>query len=235
MAPLLPIPHHTKPMQPTPLTDRTNETFAFDENHPNPYVQNWNVELQREIAHNLTVEARYVGNKGTKLYGGIPTNNVNIFENGILDAFNVTRAGGNAPLFDRIFNGLNVPGSGVVNGTTLTGSQALRRWTSTQVFLANGDVGGLANFLNTNTALTSEAGGFLRRVGLPENSIVVNPQFGSVTLQGNNNNSIYHSFQTQVTKRLSNGLAGQFSYTFSKALGDTGTRDNRNRRLSRGI
>src|SRR5262249_53367550 len=154
----------------------TNETFAFEDNHPNPYVQNWNVELQREIAHNLTVEARYVGNKGTKLYGGIPINNVNIFENGILDAFNATRAGDDAPLFDRMLRGLNL-GSGVI-GTAATGSASLRNNTLFRGLIANGNVGAFANTLNTSSTVTNSVGGLVRNGGLPENFITVNPQFG---------------------------------------------------------
>src|SRR5207248_11102404 len=142
----------------TPLTDRTNETFAYDSNYVNPYVQNWNVELQREIAHNLTVEARYVGNKGTKLYGVIPINNVNIFENGILDAFNLTRAGGNAPLFDQMLNGLNL-GLGPVNGTTVTGSASLRQKTTTRALIANGNAGQFASCLILTSTATNQNGG----------------------------------------------------------------------------
>ena len=52
---------------------------------------------------------------------------VNIFENGILNAFNITDAGGNSPLLNQIFKGPNIPGVGVVNGTTITGSQAMRQ------------------------------------------------------------------------------------------------------------
>jgi len=132
-------------------------------------------------------------------------------------------------------NGLNVTGVGVVNGTTLTGSQALRRFTTTNQFIANGEVGALANFLNTSSALTGVNGGLLRNGNLPENFIVVNPQFGSVTLEGNNSSSTYHSFQTHVSKRMSHGVTGQASYTFSKTLGDNGTRDERNRQLSKGL
>ncbi len=50
---------------------------------------------------------RYIGTKGTKLGAGIPINEVNIFENGILEAYKITQAGGNASLFDRMLSGLN--------------------------------------------------------------------------------------------------------------------------------
>ena len=45
-----------------------------------------------------------------------------------------------SPLLDRILSGLNVTGVGVVNGTTLTGSEAFRRFTNTNQLIANGEV-----------------------------------------------------------------------------------------------
>jgi len=75
----------------------------------------------------------------------------------------------------------------------------------------------------------------------------VNPQFGTVRLHGNNDNSIYHALQTEVKKRFSSGFTGQFSYTFAKDLGNSAaangsgssstatTRDPRNRNLQRGL
>jgi hypothetical protein len=185
-----------------------------------PYVQAWNVEVQRELVQNLTLEMRYVGTKGTKLFGVVPINDVNILENGILEAFNITRAGGNAPLFDRMLRGLNVTGAGVVNGVTVTGSQALRLNISTRTFLANGNVGQLADFLNRSTSFTGQGGGIIRNGGLPENFVVTNPQFNTVGLVSNPGTSSYHSLQMQVTKRLSHGFTSQTSYTWSRGLGE---------------
>jgi hypothetical protein len=210
-----------KPFQTAPLTDRTQAIVGFNENLVIPYVQNWNVELQREIRENLTVEARYVATKGTKLYGVTPINNANIFENGILYAFNLTRSGGNAELFNRMLLGLNVTGVGVVDGTTITGSEALRRNTTTRNFIANGNVGQLADYLNRTTAFTGVGGGILRNGGLPENFIVANPQYKDVGIAGNPSNSSYHSMQLQLTKRLSHGFSNQTSYTWSRALGES--------------
>src|SRR6185295_7852299 len=157
-----------------------------------PYTQNWNLELQREIAKNTTVEIRYVGSKSTKLWGGIELNNVDIFNNGFLEAFNVTRAGGNASLFNQMLNGINIGGgASTVNGSTVTGSAALRANSTTRAMLANGNAGALANYFNTNTAGTGKVGGLLRTNGFAENFIVMNPQFGQVTLQGNPSNSTY--------------------------------------------
>jgi len=140
-----------------------------------------------------------------------------------------------------------VTGVGRVDGTTLTGSQALRRFTTTNQWIANGDVASFANWLNGTSALTGTNGGLLGNGRLPDNFIVVNPQFGSVALHGNNDNSIYHALQTEIKKRFSNGFTGQFSYTWSKDLGNSAggndsnssstatTRDPRNRNLQRGL
>ena len=210
-----------KPFGAVPLTNRSAGITGYADKRVTPYIQSFNLNLQRELARNLTIDLSYVGNKATKLFGGTQINDTNIFENGIFEGFLLTRAGGTSPLFARVFPG---------------GSAALRTNTTTNVMIANGDVGALANFFNTTTtggAVT--AGGLLRNAGLPENFIVTNPQFGSVTLQGNNGNSTYHSFQSQVTRRLTQGVYSQFSYTFSKALGDTAVRDPRNRQLSKGL
>ncbi|MBI4471397.1 MAG: TonB-dependent receptor [Acidobacteria bacterium] len=236
-----------RPFDPVPLTNRTAPINGYADNREIPYVQGFNLSIQRELARNLTVDISYVGSKGTKLWGPIELNEPNIFENELLSAFNVTRAGGNAPLFDRILNGLNVTGVGTVNGTTLTGSQALRRFTTTNQWIANGEVASLANWFNTTSALTGRNGGLLRNGRLPENFIVVNPQFGNVRLHGNIDSSIYHSMTAQLTQRLSHGASGRFSYTWSKNLGNSAagnaqsgdttanTRDPRNRQFQRGL
>jgi len=212
----------TQPFQPVPVTNRTAPAAGYAPNLKNPYIQVYNATIQREITHTLTFDASYIGNKSTKLNTTQQINDVDIVDNGFLDAFNVVRAGGDSPLFNAMLNGYNIPGVGVV-GQTVSGSQALRRYTSTNQFLANGQVGALANFINTTAALSGVPGGILRNAHLPENFLVVNPQFGSVGLVGNNGNETYNAGQVHLAQRFTHGLSGQFAYTFSKALGDAGS------------
>src|SRR5262245_24660719 len=191
------------------------------------------------------MEVRYVGSKGTKLRSVKELNTINIFENGILDAFNITRTGGNAPLFDAMLKGVRI--GTITVGQNGSGSEALRQFTTTNQWIANGEVASLANFLNSSSTGTGEVGGLLRQNGFPENFIVVNPQFGSLQLNGNDDNSSYHSLQTSLTKRLSSGLSGEFNYTWSRAIGNsaagnsnlsdttTSERDPRNRILQKGL
>src|SRR5207253_142287 len=103
--------------------DRVQTVRSFDNNLRTPYVQNWNLSIQRSLPASFTLDVRYVGSKGTKLLRSVNINELNIFENGLLSAFQTTQAGGNAPLFDTIFRGISLGGL-VVNGTTVRGSAA---------------------------------------------------------------------------------------------------------------
>ena len=118
-----------------------------------------------------------------------------------------------------MLQGINLGGTGAttVNGTTWTGAMAVRANTTTRTQLANGSVGAFLNTLNTLTTGTgsSSNGAVLRRNGFPENYIVTNPQFQSV--------STYHSLQLQFSRRLTKGFMATTAWTWSKALGDADT------------
>jgi hypothetical protein len=221
----LPVPH-LAPLQPLPLTQRTQPITTYDPNLRDPYIQTFNFSVTRTFQKNLTLDVRYVGTKGTKLFGSVPLNQPNYLTNGLLDALNVTRAGGNAPLFDQMLNGLNLnPGvagfgavGSVVNGVLQTGSMHLRQSTTYRANIANGNFAAVANSFNTSTQITGQGGGLLQNGGLPPNFIVNNPQFSSVTFGNNPGSSIYHSLQTQLTFRRTNGFTYQAVYVWSKAL-----------------
>ncbi len=238
----LPLQAGTKPLELVPLTDRLQIVRVFDSGLRSPYVQNWNISIQRSLTPSSWLEVRYVGNKGTRLVRGTSVNETNIFENGILEAFLITQQGGHAPLFDRIFRGLNVPGLGVVDGVTRTGSDALRSISTTQGYLANNHVASLAAWLNNTDQFTGQRGGLLRRAGLPENWVVVNPQFDSARLTSNFAGSIYHAMQVEVIKRFRTGWTFQGNYTWSRVFGEEegagqemidSYRNLRNRRMDR--
>ncbi len=217
----LPVPS-TPPMATIPINDTNSSTQSIDvadSGWKRGYVQNWNASLGRQIGKGVVLDVRYVASKGTKLTQGTNVNEVNIFENGILSAFNTTDAGGNAPLLNQIFNGLNIPGVGVVNGTTLTGSQAMRASTTLQQYLLTNNVGGFGSFLASNTFVTGIRGGLLLNGHLPANFVVANPQLGTADLVGNYGNSTYNSLQTEVNKHFQGGFQIQGSYVRSKTLG----------------
>ena len=219
---VIPVPiNGAQPFTPVSLTNRATGIYGYADNLRTPYIQSFNVTLQHQLTNTISVDLNYIGNKGSRLYTNQQLDDTNIFENGILTGFNAVRAGGDSPLFDQMLNGLTIPGVGTVNNTTLTGSQALRLYSTTNTMLANGSVGSLANFFNTSSTGTGVNGGILSHAGLPQNFVVVNPQFNSVYMIDNDGNSTYNSFQAHISERLSHGVTGQFAYTFSKSLGDT--------------
>src|SRR5207302_389673 len=96
---------------------------------------------------------------------------------------------------------------------------------TTRAQIANGNVGAFLDFLNTNTTGTGSGnrGAILRRNGFPENYIVVNPQYGNVSMLDNLGSSTYHSLQLQFTRRLTKGFTNTTTWTWSKAMGDSDT------------
>jgi hypothetical protein len=206
----LPLTPTQAPLQTVPLTDRQQTVRAIDDNLRTPYVQNWNASIQRELPGGFLLDLRYVGNKGTRLLRATNLNEANIIENGILNAFMLARSGQESPLLDRLLTGLRGSASGATfmrTNATLAGH------------LAGNNVGAFATYLNTQPA-NGRNGGLLAPNGFPENFVVVNPQFTAATLLGNFASSTYHSFQIDISKRLSKGLTMQANYTWSKALGE---------------
>lgn len=219
----------------TPGLSRSSGITGYADNWRSPYIQSFNLSIQHELTRSVTFDVGWVGNKVSRILFAHQLNDVNVQTNGVLQAFNTVRAGGDSPLVDQIFNGLTVPGAGKVDNVTLTGSQAVRRSATFNGNLANGQPGGFANLLNTDSSVTGKPGGLLLNGNLPQNFIVASPQWSSVTLRDNSDNSTYNAFQTHVTKRFSSGVSGQFAYTFSKNLGDSGVRDQRNLALGKGL
>ncbi|HEY2379786.1 MAG TPA: carboxypeptidase regulatory-like domain-containing protein [Terriglobia bacterium] len=223
----IPFPAGTPTTSPFPVTPTARTLGITTYNYTNPYTQNWNIEVQREVAKNTTVEIRYVGTKGTKLWATVNNNDYALYERanafGLFSAFDAARAGGDSPLLNQLFNGVGLTGTCVVNGTTCTGAQILRTNTTTRPFLANGSYGALINSINTSLAYTgsgtTSSGQILRHAGFPDNYLVPNPQYSSVNFQENDQNSTYHSLNLQVTRRLTQGFTNTTSFIWSKAMG----------------
>jgi hypothetical protein len=208
------------------LTDHSTAQNFFAPNYASPYVQTFTLGITRSLPGNMLLDVKYLGTRGVKLHSSINYNEPDFQNNGLLQALNITRAGGNAPLFDQMFNGLNFgAGIGVV-GQAVTGSEALRRHASFRADIANGNFRAVANTLNTANigvaipAGQTIAGATLRSSGLfPENFITANPQFGVMEMRDNSDSSNYHSMQTQLTMRPKHGVTYQATWTWSRATG----------------
>ena len=74
-----------------PMTDFTWSYYwgasGFDPKIQQPYVQEWNLGIQREIGHSNVLEVRYMGHRSVHQWISTDPNEVNIFENGFLTEF----------------------------------------------------------------------------------------------------------------------------------------------------
>lgn len=173
-----------------------------------PYVQQWNVGVQRSIKNTL-LEIRYVGNHATKQVRGFDYNQVLIDQ--ILPAFKIAANNGWLAqaangTFAAAYNP-SIAGSqpttffnAMPNGGYLTNSSVV-------TYLQQGAVGELANFYQTN------------QVNGPYNFYINTSALGCNVLT-NYSSSSYNGLQVEATQRLSRGLQFQASYVFSKVLSD---------------
>ena len=216
-------PAFSNPLQVWPVNDKTQSIVATDPNFKPTVVQSYNASLERQITPSLSLAIRYVGNHTTHQPGGFGLNTTDVIQNGIAAATVTTAQGGNAALFNQILMGVTFPGIGTVNGTTLTGSQALLQYSGTYGNFAGNSAGGMAGFFNTSQALgaagtTPVRGWLLGNGGLPSNFVVVNPQYSGVTDECACLNYSYNSGVVELIKRYSHGLVFNGNFVWAKSM-----------------
>jgi hypothetical protein len=188
--------------------------FTIDPRLRTPYVQQWNIGVQHEIARNTVVDIAYVGNKGTKLLRGFDYNQVIINENGFLADF--LRARSNAQLaqqrtgeFDPEFNPLIV-GSQPLSFFPRLDREGLLSDSLVRSLIETGEPGQLAALYIINDFTAGRDVDFR----LNRNTFVAD-------MITNYSNSSYHALQLEVRRRVSSGLQFQANYTFGKTLTDS--------------
>ena len=209
-----------------------------------PYVQSWNIGVQRELAKNTVAEMRYVGNRGSHVWRTYGVNEVNIFENGFLQEFKnaqrnlaINQAAGVTsfanrglpgqvplPMFEAAFGARGsqpaLPdGSAFTNGGFITSLQ-------------QGTAGTLATNLATNSnyicrMLGNTFGpcaslGYNAPGGYPINVFQANPYAigGVLELVDDGSYTKYHGLQLQLRRRYTRGLSANVNYTLSKTQAD---------------
>jgi len=238
----IPVPHDQKPMQPVPVEFRSTisgwTANLYDPNFATPYIQNFTLALTRNVGRDMVFDVRYVGTRGLKLFDSLPLNSRNFTTNGLKEAFDAARRGEESALLDQMFKGINIAGAGfgpvgsVFNGVLQTGAMHLRAFTTVQSNLANGNYSAVAGTLytlnynrsnNGNSSLpvipTGVQGAVLRYNNFDENFISANPQFNTIGLRTNLNNSNYHAMQAQYTIRPKLGISYQGTFTWARSMG----------------
>ncbi len=225
-----------------PLSE-SSYTFAYqpfatvNPNIRSPYVETWNVGIQRQFPGNNILQVDYVGNHAVRLWMSYDLNTVNIFGNGFLTEFNnaahnlaVNQANGNGatfadntgapglvptPIFDTAFSGAS---SGqFANPTFVT-------------MLGQGQAGALAsqlagnytylcNLVGGNTAFSPCAGSGGTGT-YPINMFQVNPYAAGTYLNYLNDTgqSTYNALQVQWKHPTGHGLMFMANYTWAHSL-----------------
>jgi Carboxypeptidase regulatory-like domain/TonB dependent receptor-like, beta-barrel len=213
---------------------------AFDENLRTPYVQEWTLSAQREILRDTSLEVRYLGNHGVRLYRGYDVNEVNILAldpntgQRFIDAFLIAQS--NLEAFKRarptatpnFKYDATIPGS---RPNPLFDDVLFRGRAASEFQLANyvarleeGRAGDFADYVSRVRLANGRRGdpfyAAVDRGQLPVNFFRANPNVRGAQLFSNGSFSTYHALQVEFQRRLSNGLRFQFNYTFAKGLSD---------------
>ncbi|HXJ42355.1 MAG TPA: hypothetical protein VNH18_23950, partial [Bryobacteraceae bacterium] len=199
----------TKPSsltQPAAFSSASNT--VIDPNLKTPTTHQWDLNIQREIAHNTILDVAYVGRRAYHLLGAYNVNQDQIYSNGFLDAFKVVKGGGESPLL----NGLLSADTRINPGETASGM--IRRLFSSNLSLNS--VGALANSLATrlqnNQSVTQLSAG-------KPFAFIPYPQYsGGLNVLDSNDFSTYHALEVQLERRLTDGMSFHVGYTWAKSL-----------------
>lgn len=176
------------------------ETFEFraiDRDLKTPYVHQWNIGFQYELFKDLLFEARYVGTAGRNL----------LIANALNQGYDLNDASTPDHIFER-FNQAYIA-AGSPNGALNNGATARER-----------GLGRAFGFLNTTTGrvdlnLANASGAVLNfEARVP----ILGFNVPEALILRSNAYSDYNGAQFSLTKRFSDGLQFNMSYTWSKSI-----------------
>ena len=190
-----------------PFRGNIAETFEFraiSRDLQAPWVQQYNVGVQRELGRNMAVEVRYVGSKGQKLL------EARAFNQGYdLNAPDVPDY-----IFER-FNQAYVA-AGSPNGSLNSGATARARGLGRSFGFPNSTLGGI---IDNN--LANAAGNV---IGFESRGPILGFNIPEAVLLDNTGRSLYNSLQVSLLRRMSQGLQFNLAYTYSRSR-DTSSAD----------
>ena len=213
-----------------------------------PYVEQWNLSIQRNIGWNTSLSVGYVGNHGVGLFRAIDVNQLDFTKNGFLADFNRARSNGFLALATPpTAAGCGGSGTstqcGVFNplfNPAVAGSQPLTVFPN---LFATGGIDPSSPFFIPQFVNLIELGkigsleadyhagewdtgnnplpGFNNPV-----TLFANPFIMGGDLLKNSSFSTYHAGVVELRRRLNSGLYFQANYVFSKVLTDYGPGTN---------
>src|SRR5262249_45457035 len=244
LAPVPPVPAFRLPASRTILDSATQDFRAYIKDLGTPNYQEWTLGVQREVLPNLTVELRYVGNRGRGLRRVADYNEINVFARDVvtgttfLDAFllaqqnlSCNRTNGAGDRYDTLGFGCSRPNP-LMDALIAGEPSRLRNRPNLLNALDFNAPGEFAYRLTqSETSLPGATGQTDRIRGgsfwgavlggrLPVNFFQANPFVASSRSLLNDGFSTYHALELEARQRFAKGLTLQANYTFSKALSD---------------
>jgi hypothetical protein len=213
----------------------TANLWSFKQNLAVPYVEEWNLAIQREIGARFTLEARYIGNHGVKLYRATDYDEINLLNNpytaggvtvpNLLTEFNhavtnLQMCRATTPTCAN-FSYQGLPGQFQlpVLSTLFTGISAGSGFANSGFITNLTPSSGLnpgAMFDTLRRSPTYAA----NRANFPLNYFVPNPWANNSIYVDNSSWSNYNGLEVELRRRFSSGLYFVANYTFSKVLTD---------------
>jgi hypothetical protein len=222
--------------------------YAIDPNIRTPYVEQWNLSIQRDMGWNTSLTISYVGNHGVGLFRAIDVNQLDFTKNGFLADFNRARNNG----FLAQATPANAPGCGPTGSanqcgifnplfnSAIAGSQQLTVFPN---LFATGGIDQTNQFFQPQFVNLLELG----QIGALEAdyhaqewdtgnnpfpgfndpvTLFANPFIMGGDLLKNSSFSSYHAGVVEFRRRLNRGLYFQANYVYSKVLTDYSTGTN---------
>ena len=220
-----------------PISGNVAETFEFraiDRNLRTPYIQQYNLGVQYELGRNNLIEVRYVGTKGTKLLQAVALNQGFDFNDPNTPDYAYARFTNE---YQRAFTGAQARvaagtltqaafNAAFPNGALRSGATAREQGTGV-VFGFNNVLTGNTRDLNLTTNSSRAANGTISGgtlLGFEARTPILGFNVPEALFLRSDGNSNYNSLQVNFSRRLSQGLQFNTSYTFSKSI-DTSSSD----------
>jgi hypothetical protein len=176
-----------------------------------PYVQQWNLGIQRDF-RGMLLEIRYVGSHALKGFRAVDYNQINLRQDGFLDDFRRALQNGRLAqdaigVFDPRYNAAIAGSQALPYFSRLPGGGALTAPIVREI-IRRGEA--------------AELGALYEVAGFAPNSLYRNPlALGGAFLLANRSHTSFHGLQAEVQRRLRRGLQFQANYAFSKVLTDS--------------
>jgi hypothetical protein len=152
------------PLETLDIKNRESDLTVYDLNIRNPYTQSLNLSVTRNIGSHATFEVRYIGTLARKGVASLDLNSDNWLYNGLKEAFDIARSGGESELLDKLYEGVQFDNDLLGDMSTIpvgseggpTGATILRL--DYEAMLARGDYNAIADALNLANYARQEGG-----------------------------------------------------------------------------